>query len=82
MNDIVGKALSLIIVHIAGFVVFYALWYFIVVPLFDFPMLGIRDMVTLYLIIDILFFILAKFDNQMNNAIMIVKIGADVIIIT
>lgn len=63
MNDIVGKALSLIIVHIAGFVVFYGLWYFIVIPLFEFPTLSLRDMVTLYLIIDILFFILAKFDN-------------------
>lgn len=63
MGDILGKSISIIILHIVGLFIFAAIWIFILEPMYSLPDLDTRQTVTAYLILDFMFFLLAKFDN-------------------
>lgn len=63
MDAILGKAIGIIILHLVGLFIFMGLWILVLMPLFELPSLDVRTLVTIYLILDFMFFLLAKFDN-------------------
>jgi len=58
MNDLIGKAFSLIAIHLAGFALFWLLWTFIITQMYEMPSLNLVEVASLYLIVDVLFFII------------------------
>lgn len=63
MSDILGKSIGIIILHVVGLLIFSLIWIFILKPMYSLPELDTRQIVTAYLILDFMFFLLAKFDN-------------------
>ena len=61
--DVIQSAFTLIVVHIVGFFIFRLLWNLAVSPAVGLPILDWENAISVYLMIDVLFFLMSKFDN-------------------
>jgi len=61
--DVIQSAFTLIVVHIVGYFFFRLLWNFAVSPAVGLNVMDWQQSLTVYLMIDILFFLMSKFDN-------------------